>query len=75
MYRYTKILLTGIAGGGVGICLDRFYLTEIKNESKIEFELGKGQNSSSTISIFKVCSPSENKNTIIIMFDDKLRGL
>ena len=67
MYKYTKILLTGIAGGGAGVCLDRYYQTEIKKEPGVDVELANVENPSSIISIFKVYAHSINHTKLWVL--------
>ena len=56
MFKYSKLILTGIAGIGGGIYLDRSFLNHFKDANDIENSREHGMNDIGTFSaqIFKV---------------------
>ena len=56
MFKYSKLILTGIAGIGGGIYLDRSFLNHFKDANDIENSREHGMNDIRTFSaqIFKV---------------------
>ena len=71
MFKYSKIVIAGIAGIGGGICVDRCLLNKCnyisKNGEELENELANVQKISST-SFYKVCNFFANSLPTISIF-------
>ena len=71
MFKYSKIVIAGIAGIGGGICVDRCFLNNFnginKNEQESENELANVKKKSSS-SFYKVCNFFVNSLPTISIF-------